>query len=463
MAALFDSVLVKISDDEMTSYITICFPGEQSPGVDEVKSILAAHGVTFGIDEERILAVLRNKEWNEPILVAKGRPAISGQDAVIEFKFCKEPTGKPRVEKDGSVNLRKLDLIENAAVDQVLVVKTPASKGIPGRTVTDRERNVPDGKDIPLPAGRNTRISTDGLVLVATLPGRVIWTGSRVNVEPIYEIKGDVDPSTGDIEFVGSLIVGGNITGGFIVKVAGNIEVKGRIEMAEVTAGGDIIVHQGIVGKMAKVFAEGNIMAKYIEIADVKAMGNVVVRETIWHSNVDAEGKVVLAGGKQGILAGGRVRAKKEINARTIGHWSEIPTEIEVGISPGLRDEIARLKEDLKRNNDRFRNLGLEIKNLLLQRERRGGLPPEKEELLSLHLRDKEVLLRELHDMAARSDFLQKEYSRNIGGEVSVSDVVNPGVRICIGTNTLEIKESYKYTTFFASGNKIKTRLYKAK
>lgn len=453
-------VYLKISDDEMTSYITIPSPGEQAPEAEEVRSILATHRVIFGIDEERIVSLLENKEWNKPVLVAKGRPAILGQDAVIEFRFCKNPQGKPRIEEDGRINLHKLDLIENATVDQVLVVKTPASKGIVGKTVTDREIRVPDGKDSPLPAGRNTKISPDGLALVATLSGRVIWTGSRVNVEPIYEIKGNVDYSTGDIDFVGSLIVGGSITGGFTVKVGGDITVKGGIEMAEVTAGGNIIVSQGIMGKMAKVIAKGNIIAKYIETADVKAMGDVIVKEAIWHAHVDAEGQVILSGGKRGVLAGGRVRALKEINARMIGYWSEIPTEVEVGTSPGLLDEIARLERDLKKKKDSLRNLGLEINTLLLQRKSMGTLPPEKEELLSSHLQTQEILLKKFRDMGERRDLLKKECARDVGGKVSVDNVVYPGVRISIRTKTLEIKEIYKNTTFFVSDNKIELQPY---
>jgi hypothetical protein len=457
-----DLLVVEVTEDEMAAYLTVLSPGGENVTLEDVKSALKREGVTYGIDEGRISTLLREKEFNRAVVVARGRPAVPGQDAVITFKFRKERKGlSPEVEEGGRVDYRKLNLVENAVSGQVLVTKSLPTKGTPGMTVRGREINAPDGEDVPIPAGKNTEISQDGLQLIATISGQPVWTGTRVDVEPVFEVKGDVDFSVGNIDFVGSLVINGDIKDGFEVKATNDIEVKGSIEMADVSAGGDIVVHNGILGKEGgNVFAQGDITAKFIENANVEAMGNLFVQESIMHSYVDAGGSVVLAGGKHGNILGGRVRAGKEVNARVIGSWTETPTEVEVGIAPRTREEIIKLEREIEEDKKNFRELKLGIKTLLNLKERLGKLSQEKEELLTKYLRAQNMLMSKLRDTTTRVNLLQKELTKEAGGQVCVFDVVYPGTKISIRTTTMYIKEEYKYATFVARGGKIEFKPY---
>lgn len=89
-----------------------------------------------------------------------------------------------------------------------------------------------------------------------------------------------------------------------------------------------------------------------------------------------------------------------------------------------------------------------------------GSLSPEKEELLNRHLRAQNMFLIKLRDTMTMINSLQKELSKDIGGKVSVYDVVHPGTRICIRTNTMHVREEYKSATFFSQGKKIELRPY---
>lgn len=457
-----DFVVVEVTKDEMAVYLTILSPGGESVTLEDVKSILKEHGVKHGVDEERILDLLRKKEFNRAVLIARGTPAQPGKDAVINFKFRKEvknPT--PKVEEGGRVDYRKLDLVENVLNGQVLFIKSPPTKGIPGMTVKGRQINAPDGKDAPIPAGKNTEISKDGLQLISTISGQPIWTGTRIDVEPVFEVKGDVDFRVGNIDFVGSLVINGDIKDGFEVKATNDIEVKGSIEMANVSAGGNIVVHNGILGKEGgNVFAEGDISAKFIENAHVEAMGNIFVQESIMHSYVDAGGSVILVGGRHGKLIGGRTRAGKEINVRVTGSWTEIPTEVEVGVAPRTREEIIKLEEEIEEDKKYFSELKLGIKTLLHFKERFGELSQEKEEILARYLRAQNMLMNKLRDTTVKVDLLQKELTKEVGGRICVFDTVYPGTKICIRTTAMYIKEEYKYTTFVARGGKIEFKPY---
>lgn len=456
-----DFIIVEVTEDEMAAYLTILSGYGESLTLEDVKSVLKEHGVTHGVDEERISTILKEKEFDRAILVARGTPAVPGQDALIDFKFRKEKTLTPEVDEKGKVDYRRLNLVENAVKGQVLVTKSVPTRGIPGMTVKGRKISAPDGEDIPLPAGKNTEISKDGLQLISTISGQPVWRGTRVDVEPVFEVKGDVDFSVGNIDFVGSIIINGNIKDGFEVKATNDIEVKGSIEMADVSAGGDIVVHNGILGKeRGRVFAQGDITVKFIENANVEAMGNIFVQESIMHSYVDAGGSVILAGGRYGKIIGGRVRAREEVNAKVIGSWTEVLTQIEVGITPRTREEILKLEREIEEDKKNFRELKLGISTLLNLKERFGTLPQEKEELLARYLRAQTMLMSKLRDTTTRVNLLQKELTKEVGGRICVFDTVYPGTKISIRTTTMYIKEEYKYTTFIASGGRIEFKPY---
>lgn len=458
------TLVVEVMDDAMSAYLTIVPPPDEKAdvSVEDVVEALKKEGVIFGIDKEAIAEALEKEIYHKAICVAKGRPPVAGQDARVDFKFRKEIQRLPlKEDKDGRVNFRELGLIENVTVGQVLAKKIPPTCGTPGMNVRGEKIPAKDGEDVEIPAGKGTKLSEDGLTLYAATDGRVVWTGQKIEVENVYEIKGDVGFETGNIEFKGSLIIDGNITSGFTVIASGNVEVRGWVEKAVVKADGDIIVKNGIVGRGDdKIYAKGSIYAKFLENADVCAGKDVYVSEAILHSNVDAGGRVIVQGGRKSAIIGGRIRAKEEINARTIGSWTEVNTELEVGIDPSIRDEILRLEEQIEADKKNFNELKLGIRTLIRQKEKDGTLPPEKEALFVQHLRAQNLLMARLRDTTERMIALQKELSAETGGKICVFDKIYPGTIITIRTTTQVLKREYKYSTFTLKAGQIRVSSY---
>ena len=126
----------------------------------------------------------------------------------------------------------------------------------------------------------------------------------KINVYAIYEVLGDVDNSTVNIDFIGNVIIKGNVLTGFKVKAGGYIEVRGVVEGAKLVAQGDVVLKKGIQG-MGKgiIETQGNVIARFIENSTVTAKGNITT-ETILHSAINCGGKVEV-GGRKGLIAGG--------------------------------------------------------------------------------------------------------------------------------------------------------------
>ncbi len=337
--SMYDSkIQLQISPDEMKAYLTITKPEKYGrvPDVDEIVSLLKSKNVVYGIKEKTIEEAIENELFNVPIIVAEGDMPVDGQDAQIQFHF-KVDTDRVEfeVKEDGSVDFHKLDLIQSVVAGQVLATKIPAQRGKAGKTLTGRIIPARDGKDIKLTPGNNTHLSNDGNQIIADINGQVLFKNNKVQVEPVYEVSGDVDLSIGDINFPGNVIIHGNVNDTFKVYAGGNVEITGNVGKAEVVAEGNVVVRQGIQGKdEGKIVSAGDVYAKFIERANIKAEGYVIVTDVILHSNVESKKKVICQGGKRSQIAGGRTRALYEINAKFLGAEAYTETPIEVGTDP---------------------------------------------------------------------------------------------------------------------------------
>ncbi len=456
---------VEISDDEMKAYLTLVQPRRNGRIMEsnDVISELEKKGIVFGIKENVINENIENDRFNQPILIAEGKLAEDGQDTKIDYKFRVEKEIHLAEDERGKVNFKELDLIENVVVGQVLAKKIPATKGERGKTVTGRELATKDGRDYPMPIGKNTKLNDDGNELIAEINGQVVYTKGRVSVEPVYEVKGDVSIETGNIVFLGTVIIRGNVEDGFSVKASGNIEVKGSVGKSQLEAEGDIIIKQGLLGKDAANIISGNdIVAKFIEHAkSVEAGRDVIVAEGILHSNVDA-GKRVICNGKRAIIAGGRIRAGEEINAKTIGSPSFTETQVEVGMDPKTRQQLLDLTEEYRNGREKVRELAMNINTLESQKKAGAGrMTPEKEEMLIKMMEEREQITLRLKDLERQIAEI-KDYFSTIEerGKICAQREVFPKVKLIIKDAFLEVKDSFKYVTFIQEAGNIKVLPY---
>jgi len=143
-------------------------------------------------------------------------------------------------------------------------------------------------------------------------------------------VEGDVDSGVGNLDLIGSVIINGDLRGGFSVKATGNITVQGRVENAYVEAGGSIQVGNGMNGNGTGVLkAGGDVACRYIEHSTVTA-GYRVVSDTIINSTVSAGNSIEVTTGRATIV-GGRIVARGRVQAQTIGNYASTLTTVILG------------------------------------------------------------------------------------------------------------------------------------
>jgi len=331
-ALLTDKVLVMVSEDGMTAHVLPGNVDERTPPLtaNDVRQALAKAGVTFGI-REQVLESLQREPLVTPRVIALGEYPVDGEDAVIEYTYDdpnRPPT--PQELEDGRVDYRNLGRDFTVEAGQVLVRKKPATPGKPGHAVTGREIPAQPGKDVSLKAlaGQNTKLNETETEISAAKPGLPMRTGDKVAVLPVLTISGDVDFSTGNINFDGNLVIRGNVNPGFTVKATGNIQVMGVVDSAFLEAGGNLLLTGGVHGHgVATLYAKGNINARFLsEVANIACYGDLVCNGEMVRCTVVC-GNRVLATGK-GRIMGGHIRARQVI-AGAIGSLHGLPTIIQ--------------------------------------------------------------------------------------------------------------------------------------
>lgn len=460
-----DAVMtVDITDLEMKAFMVIRPPGPGGSDLsaDSIIGFLKNNGVVHGIQEEAIIKAEDYPRYGEALLVAEGTKPVNGKNARIIFNFEVDRSNIKLKEKNGRVDFREMNLVQNVVEGQVLAKKVPAEEGQNGRTVTGKLLPSKAGQDIQIGIGKNVTLSEDGLSAVSAINGQVLVSGDKINVEPVYVVAGDVNLKTGgNVVFLGTVVVKGSVDDGFSVKAAGNIEVFGNVGKAVLDAEGDIIVHQGITGKGGgKIQAGKGVWAKFIENADIEAGEVVIATDGIINSNVVADKKIICEG-KRATIVGGHLKASEEIHAKTCGSIAGSETILEVGYDPKSKEKLVSLETQNEQIDKELEEVNLNLNTLVNLKKVRKELPEDKQAYFEELTKKKMEFLSAKQELKEEIDTL-KNYlaSLKIRGKVSASTRVFPGVRIIIKDASLEIKSDYKATTFINEANMIKVTKY---
>lgn len=461
-----DAVLtVDITEQEMKAnlYAQPPGPGGCDLSAETILSFLRNNRVVHGVDEERVRAFADRPIYKEMVAVAEGTRPENGRDAYMQYNFEVDQS-KVRLKEsaNGRVDFKDLNIIQNVVESQPLARKVPAERGKTGKTVTGKILPAKNGKDIPLPLGKNVHVLDDQATIVADMNGQVVIAGGKVNVEPVYTVQGDVNLRTGNIIFLGTVLITGSVEDGFSVKAAGNIEVHGTVGKAELDAEGDIIVHQGIAGKNAGFVRAGrSIWARFIENAHVEAGSLVVVSDGIINSQVDANKKIICQG-KRAHIVGGQLRAAEEINAKILGSpVSGTETVCEVGFDPKSKEKLDTLTDRQLGVEKQLEEIELNLQTLVNIKKQRKSLPEDKEAYLRELIERRQFTSVDLAKIKNEIESIQNYLNGlKLRGRVSASAKVYPGVRIVIRDVRDDVKAEYRAVTFILENNLIRVTKY---
>jgi uncharacterized protein (DUF342 family) len=427
---LNEDLEITVSQDEMLAFAAL-LPAENGGlpmNRERALSQLTEKGVTHGIDDAVLESLIEGKQYFRRFGIARGAAAVDGESGYLQFHFERVHPGMQALfDEKVKVDYKNLDLYSRVKAGDKLVTNVQATEGETGYTVKGKQLKQKLGKDAKMPRGEKVTYNEDKSIMFAAVSGRVDYVKDRIVVSNVLTIDGDVDLSVGNVEFDGDVVVKGNVLSGFIVKATGRIEVKGNVQRAEIRAGGDVVVINGIQGlDSGLVETGGTLTTKFMERSKVRAKVAVIADQII-QSNVECGGEV-MAKGEHGAIIGGNVKAASVVIAKTIGTEEQIKTSVEVGISPSLRNELAlteRTIAQLSKQIDDLEKICNYLKTLT-------ELPPERQDLLRKSIQSKLELAQEQEKLILKQQELSSITESATDGKIHVTKEIYPGVSLFI-------------------------------
>ncbi len=426
----------------------------------ELKNLIEQNGVKYGIIEKNIEIALKARLYCMDILVAKAKLPVNGSDAEIVYSFNAEKTLKPTMSEDGSVDFHKLDMIESVKEGQLLATLIPIDYGEPGKDVYGNMIRPKKVRNKRLRHGKNIHLSDDKLQMYSDVSGNVTLVNDMVFVTDTYTIEGDVGPSTGDIDYDGAVEVKGNVITGYTVKATGDITVNGAVEGAMLISEGKIVLKRGMQGMGKGVMeAKGDVISNFIESATVKS-GGAIYTDAIMHSNISANGDVIV-NGKRGLIAGGSVKTTTKIETKVAGSTMGTQTELEVGFDTTLGERYRNIEKHIDQMTDEKDSIVKNLKILQKRMQTKGKLEPEKMKLIKEGTERIKVIDQTIEEETEAYERIDEEMQRTSdGGKVRVENIAYPGVKIVISNISTFVHTETHRCTFIREGADIRVKSY---
>ncbi|MBZ9636045.1 flagellar assembly protein A [Clostridium sp. FP1] len=292
---------LRISEDKMEAYISIRYKptttyklkdAESSNAVtiaieikeeimppkfteSEIKNELLNSNIKYGILKMSIIKCTSADEISE-LLIASGKKPIEKIDDIVEIKY-NESEAKDNQQNDnvGAIDYKAIGTVSGVEVGQVLAIHYPGKNGEDGIDIAGKIIKAKNAKKIILGVGDGCALK-DEFTVVATSKGRPSAKGNTFFVYKTHEINGDVELKTGNIKFVGDIVISGSVREGMKVEAGNSVLIKNNVSEAEITANGDVVINGNVIHSSVSAGKEDVLILEYL--SDLNSMENDITK-----------------------------------------------------------------------------------------------------------------------------------------------------------------------------------------
>lgn len=440
---------VSVSRDKLEAYLDLLDPIEEVTE-EELNVFLKNEKVTFGILEEEMNRIVTNDESVQyPLRIAVGKQPVHGRDGKVIFD--KEVNFE--IEEHEKASFRDIIAIPSVEEGERIAAIEPPTNGKAGIDVFGEEIPSKPGKPAQLRAGKNTTFKRSDDAFYASVDGQLSTDERSLQVQPLFEVNGDLDLKTGNLDFVGSIIINGNVPTGFRVFAQGDITIYGLVEGANIVAGGSVHVSEGIAGLGKAIVQAGHdLRVGYINQATVEAGQDLFVENSILHSDVVANRSVYC---QRGHIIGGTTSAGLHIEAKDIGNRMNTPTGLYLGVNKKVEERQAKYRLLIKRKEEDKRKLIL-IGHKLEEKERVSGSLSAQERVTKLRQRNSlQSVEEEIRELTERLEEMDTTIGDLSEAKVQVNGKVYGHVHIGFGKYQHQVRSEHREIYAFLSNGEI--------
>lgn len=449
---------VTMDENKMTAYaeITTAYGGHHIT-LSQIKEQCDELKIKFGLLPKAMLALLNTCKKSASgrsfrVAIAKGSPLTNGEDATFKklINTDNHRTPTPKLLDNGKVDMH--DLGQNITVDAgtLLMRKTPATKGIPGKTITAEIVEQKEGIDHAFVITDNVQVApNDPLSLISKKHGIPIDDEGFVRVDDIL-ILNQIDVKTGNVDYKGSVVITGDIQEGMSINASGDITVMGLIESAKVSCGGDLTVKMPIIGHQkendtefsCEIDCKGNLEGTIAQYTNLTIGKNLTMTNQLIHCNTNCKGSVMVHNEffTNGSIVGGVTNANGSVLTTVVGTTAGNKTIINLlGDYKTLTLEQKKYTHELQQTHDAL----TKVKQAELKADSLLDLE-ERKQTKSKLMADKQRYRDQSDDIQNRIFDLKLKVSHYFAStHLTATKTLFSDANICIGnqnwTNTKEL------------------------
>lgn len=434
---------LKIDDDQMTARLMLIPPYGGAPvALFQIQLAMQEKGVVSGVMLNEIEAAIKEGYAAERI-IAQGLRPVPGTDAQFQSLVPEVRERKPQVDERGIADYRDLGQLIVVKKGDPLMRRTPPTEGKQGQDITGQLLPAQAGQDIPFASGlQGAELDpNDNNLLIATMTGQPKRVPNGVVVEPTINLP-QVDLSTGNMHFEGTINIKGDVKDGMKIHASGDVFIGGTVEAAEIEAGGNVVIKGGVIGHREHsgdsnevptfngvIISKGSISAHFAENVRMEAGIDIIIEEFSMHNHLIALNRVLIgkSGGKKGRIIGGLTCASVLVKAGAIGSNAGFVTKVRAGFNPYLQAQVDKLKLEIDAIEKEQEDLKKIIVFVIAHPEK------DKNGLLNKALNTREKLEIDCARLHADRTHLLSEMTLAEHVQIIVEEAVHCGVEIQIG------------------------------
>jgi len=428
------SIEIKVSDSQLQALVSFTKPlfGGLDINIKKIKEKLKKESIIFGIQNDVLEEILKKPIYDKEYLIAKGDLPQHGKNSEINLNFIHEM--KPRFVEDsqGNIDLKEMGLYQSVKKHDILATMEAPSTGKDGKDIFGNLIKCKMGEVIDWNLGKNASLSSDKKHAIANITGRPILTVTgQIRVDEVIRLDA-IDYSTGNIDFVGTIIVDEKIADGFKLQTQGSIIIKQSIGKVNLKAKGDIILAAGFMGGDTGVLeSDGDIIARFVERGKLKAQGSIYISDVALHSTLIASKEIEISG-RRGEFIGGEAITAGSFFCHKLGTRVETKTKVYGGIPEQLLIELDKIQNSIFGSKETLEEIEKNIKTLAIKKNH-NNIDKEEAQRLEKLGKIRAKYLEVLKDSQEQYDLAINNFTPIENASIRIEEVIFPGVDINLG------------------------------
>lgn len=445
---------LKVDNEGMHALMCLTMPSEEAEcNINEkmVTDFISSQGIIYGISLAAVSAIVTNVQYGQYVCVAQGKAAVRGQDGYFKYeKNTHDMKKKPLIASDGTADYKNSLNLATIQQGELLATYIKPTEGEAGIDIYGQSVKSPgNGKDLLPLRGKGIVADEEKMHFYAEYSGHIVMDGSKIYIDKLFRVDGDLDIEVGNIRFDGDVEVCGDVRSGLEIDTKGSIFIHGHVGACKLTAGDNITIEKGIQGRdSCYISAKGDVACKFVERCTINASGNIYA-DSILDSVVIADKQVIVTS-KTGNVVGGEIYGKTGVVVKDAGNSAGAPTLIRCGLP---REEYARaayLSEQISEIDGKIASFNHHLEAIEVNISDKNQVNEVKTKIMRAKIVLNSQKAEYTEELSALKDRIAEDSKHSF---IDVLGVVYEGVRIYIGAYPYIVNEAFKEVTYMLHNN----------